>query len=1071
VREIRSPGSVRGAARKGRPYRDSHEGLVEGGRALLEGKGDVGESLFSAGLGGLGIHHLLRRLEEQAEEIFKPKGKNQPLNRAISAFKEAKKLAQEQSLQTKDWDLLQKDLREQRALSNKLDATLHALRAEERRLRRIQSALGPVAHREEIDKQLAEQSGVILLPETAAEERRTAERILADAAPAEARLANEIEDLDQKQARLAVPDELLSREAALNQLTLDLGSHIKAASDLPRRRAELRVLEDEARSILRGLAPALALEEVETLRLRVTVETRLRTLVLQRAKIESALTAAVQGYEDRKDKLQSERRKLEALAAPPNTERLRRAADHARAEGALEKRFRDQEIAGDIIRDAVTRGHASLGLWTGPIDSIGALAVPSSESIDRFASSAATFSRDLAAEAKRADERRAKLAQFEQQLDALTRGTSMVTEEDLAEARRRRDRRWSLVRRAWLGGEVVDDAAEAAVGAALAAEHEQETRTSDDVADRLRRESDRSAHFASVLAGRAAEEKELGESARRREALEAEQQADLDRWRALWLPIGVEPLSPAEMRGWLLRYGKLIDERTRWSEALRTRDDLQAALAAHVQALSAALADSGRATAGEGESLAALLGRADRALAEADALARERSRLVAGIFDVLAETDKLKGAADKQAAALETWRRDWLEITAALDLSPAALPEEAEEIVKQRKELLAKADALRVTRRRVDTMEEDARAFAARVDELVQGAAPDVTASSVEQRAEALLTRFHDGGKNRVERDQLARRHKDATTELRDLVRTREQAQHQLARLVTQAGCASALDLPDAERRSDEVRKLKQDRATVETQLRNLSEGMGIEALVAESRDHDGDEVFAKLRTGESDIEAAERARKEPEQAIGKLEARLDEMNGGDRAAVAAESVQQELARIRLHVEDYARARLAGVLLREEINRYRERNQGPIVRRASELFQLLTLHTFSRLEIAYDEQDNAVIRCVRADDRRVDVDGLSDGTRDQLFLALRIASMERHQEGNEPVPVIVDDILINFDDRRATAALAVLGNLAARTQVLFFTHHRHLADLAHAAVAGAPVVRHDLDALAGWSVP
>ena len=63
----------------------------------------------------------------------------------------------------------------------------------------------------------------------------------------------------------------------------------------------------------------------------------------------------------------------------------------------------------------------------------------------------------------------------------------------------------------------------------------------------------------------------------------------------------------------------------------------------------------------------------------------------------------------------------------------------------------------------------------------------------------------------------------------------------------------------------------------------------------------------------------------------------------------------------------------------------------------------------------------------------------------------------------------LDDILINFDDQRASAALRVLADLATRTQVLFFTHHQHLADLAEEAVSKDRLVRHDLDVLAAPS--
>jgi hypothetical protein len=60
----------------------------------------------------------------------------------------------------------------------------------------------------------------------------------------------------------------------------------------------------------------------------------------------------------------------------------------------------------------------------------------------------------------------------------------------------------------------------------------------------------------------------------------------------------------------------------------------------------------------------------------------------------------------------------------------------------------------------------------------------------------------------------------------------------------------------------------------------------------------------------------------------------------------------------------------------------------------------------------------------------VPVEGMSDGTRDQLYLALRIAALEQHFRANGPMPVVADDLLINFDDRRAAAALRVLAELS-----------------------------------------
>jgi uncharacterized protein YhaN len=84
----------------------------------------------------------------------------------------------------------------------------------------------------------------------------------------------------------------------------------------------------------------------------------------------------------------------------------------------------------------------------------------------------------------------------------------------------------------------------------------------------------------------------------------------------------------------------------------------------------------------------------------------------------------------------------------------------------------------------------------------------------------------------------------------------------------------------------------------------------------------------------------------------------------------------------------------------------------------------------------------------------VPLPGMSDGTQDQLYLALRLASLEKFSADGEPLPLLVDDALVNFDNARARAALKVLGNLGTKTQVILFTHHQHMVDLATEAVDG-----------------
>jgi uncharacterized protein YhaN len=147
------------------------------------------------------------------------------------------------------------------------------------------------------------------------------------------------------------------------------------------------------------------------------------------------------------------------------------------------------------------------------------------------------------------------------------------------------------------------------------------------------------------------------------------------------------------------------------------------------------------------------------------------------------------------------------------------------------------------------------------------------------------------------------------------------------------------------------------------------------------------------------------------------------------------------------------RLHLGAFLLERELDRYRQENQGPLLRRAGDLFPRLTLGQYSALRVELGAKDEEELRCVRAEGSKVAIPALSDGTRDQLYLALRLASLERYAEVNEPLPLILDDVLIHFDDDRARAALEVLGEMSNRLQILFFTHHARLAELARETVS------------------
>jgi uncharacterized protein YhaN len=275
-----------------------------------------------------------------------------------------------------------------------------------------------------------------------------------------------------------------------------------------------------------------------------------------------------------------------------------------------------------------------------------------------------------------------------------------------------------------------------------------------------------------------------------------------------------------------------------------------------------------------------------------------------------------------------------------------------------------------------------------------------------------------------------------------------------LTALLETAGCPNLQELTALESRCTEARRLDADLKALTDQITILAGNRPLAEFMTDLENEDPDKAAACLARVSGELRDVQGEYEQVAQEIGALREQQRAMDGRASAAEAVQQAQEVLAELRDGVEKYLRLRLAAKVLKAEVERYRERNQGPLLRHAGEIFATVTEGRFSGLEASYEAGDEPVLVGIRGNGDKVEVDGMSDGTQDQLYLALRLASLERYLEENTRLPFVVDDALVNFDDDRARAALRVMGQLASKTQVLFFTHHRHIVDLARSAVDG-----------------
>jgi exonuclease SbcC len=133
-----------------------------------------------------------------------------------------------------------------------------------------------------------------------------------------------------------------------------------------------------------------------------------------------------------------------------------------------------------------------------------------------------------------------------------------------------------------------------------------------------------------------------------------------------------------------------------------------------------------------------------------------------------------------------------------------------------------------------------------------------------------------------------------------------------------------------------------------------------------------------------------------------------------------------------------------------------------MVAAASRYFSLISGGRYPRL-LADEEGEQPVLRAEREDGARIGVEAMSEGTADQLYLALRLAALELRRSSHPQMPLVLDDVLVTSDDERVSNSLRALADFAGGGQVMLFTHHRHLIDLARSTLDEGAFAVHNLE--------
>lgn len=1033
-------------------YGIDHETLARGGQGILDQHGEVGQALFAAGTGLASLKTVLDDLENEADGLFRPRGSSQAISAALTRYRELQARIKQVTLSGREWQEHQRALEEAGASLTSATERRDRLNRERSHLERLKQALPFLGQRAILLEKLEALGQVIELPADFGERRAKLEQRERETRIRLESARNRLTELREKRDGVLVNQRLLDRGAEIEELQQSLGQHRKARSDRPQLNGLRIGCRTEAAGLLKQIRPDISIDQVEELRPALLKRRTIQALAARHEALLQGVSAAERQARTVSRDLEKALDDLKSLPPAIEAGRLSRTIAQAQKSGDP-----DGEIA--TLRNALTNARKGclatrerLGLWSGEPDSAGRLPVPLPETVNRYDEQFRALDdgmRRLRDEREQLDE---ELGRLTEQLREIEYAAEVPAEEDLARQRDRRERGWQLLRRQWLRGEDVDaESRDYDPERPLPEAFERMVTVSDQTADRLYREADRVQKHAALKARAKGIGQRLAELAEKAATAAGALAATEAGWQELWAPCAITPLSPREMQAWLAGFDKLRFQAEEAGKIAATLAERETERRKPRQALLEELAAAGEPMDATGEDLSPVLETAKALELRARTAQSRRETQEARIGELRTALNSVRSDREKAGEELEQWRSLWADAIAPLGIAAATPPTEAMEFIESLQTCFAKLKEADDFRKRIDGIDRDGRDFDSAVAELVTDIAPDLTGQDPLQAVAQLRTRL-----GQASRDQaLAQGYAEEISSLeKSIVQARTELDvigGQMAALRRLAGCESATGLDLAEQRSTDYVKLREKLEETEVSLGRIAEGIPLAVLEEQAREVNPDDIPGRLKALSDEIEGSLDAEVlQLLEIIAREKNELARMDGGGRAAELADESQRELAAIRRLTGHYIRLRLAAKVLREEIERYRLENQGPVLTIASRYFSHLTLGSFSGLRTDIDDQEQPVLIGVRPNGAWVHVGGMSSGTRDQLYLALRLATLEWRIGSGEPMPFIVDDILINFDDQRSKATLESLSGLAEKTQVILFTHHDRIVEAARA---------------------
>jgi uncharacterized protein YhaN len=253
-----------------------------------------------------------------------------------------------------------------------------------------------------------------------------------------------------------------------------------------------------------------------------------------------------------------------------------------------------------------------------------------------------------------------------------------------------------------------------------------------------------------------------------------------------------------------------------------------------------------------------------------------------------------------------------------------------------------------------------------------------------------------------------------------------------------------------------EARRTLEDKIRqLETRLHQLvGSGDALETLEDELKQTTREDLSADQNESEETIRKLDQKQTDAADLRGRLKEQVEQLERSEELSGLRIEEQAGRAEFAAGAEDWSILKITTHLIDRARMKYERERRPAVLKEAERFFTDFTRGTYTEIRVPVDSDQFVLLA---PDGSTKDVTQLSRGTAEQLYLALRFGFVREFVRRSEPIPLVFDDILVNFDPGRARATAEAILDLSRSLQILLFTCHPSTVELMKEVEAGIPV--------------